>query len=142
MHNRSFLGGSNRALKHLFLFTYKVKFSVFFVPFPLVCLGRLIVSRAIQDNAFDSGFADAEEFLKRPVLGDADYISSKWKIEVLDRTVFGLSYRKFNEIWHRVCLVAGLRVESRLYALRVGAGARPDEHREQTTTTCIGALLY
>jgi hypothetical protein len=99
------------------------------------------VSRAIQDNAFDPGFADAEEFLKRPVLGDVDYISLKWKDEALDRTVFGLSYRQFNDIWHRVCLVAGLRVEPRLYAWRVGAGARLDEHRELTNTTCIDVLL-
>lgn len=73
---------------------------------------------------------DTEEFLKRLVLGDADFISLKWKEEVLDRTVFSLSYRQFNDIWHRVCLVAGLRVESRLYVLRVGAGARLDENRE------------
>lgn len=57
-----------------------------------MCLGRLIVSRAIQDNAFDPGFADAEEFLTRPALGDVDYIALKWKDEVLDRPVFGLSY--------------------------------------------------
>jgi hypothetical protein len=95
-----------------------------------VCLGRLIVSRAIQDNAFDPGFANAEEFLTRLVLGDVDYITLKWRDEVLERPVFGLSYRKFNDIWHRVCLVAGIRIEPRLYALRVGAGARLDEHRE------------
>jgi hypothetical protein len=99
------------------------------------------VSRAIRDNAFNPGFADAEEFLKRPVLGDVDYIKLEWKDEVLDRTVFGLSYRQFNDIWHRVCLAAGLRVEPKLYALRVGAGARLDEHRELTNTTYIDVLF-
>ena len=88
------------------------------------------MSRAIRDDAFDAGFTDAEDFLKRPVLGEVDYIELKWKDEVLDRTVFGLSYRQFNDIWHRVCLAAGLRVEPRLYALRVGAGARLDKHRK------------
>jgi hypothetical protein len=106
-----------------------------------VCLGRLIVSRAIQDNAFDPGFADAEEFLTRPVLGDVDYIALKWKDEVLDRPVFGLSYRQFNDIWHRVCLVAGFRIEPRLYALRVGAGAKLDEHRKSPKITGIDTSL-
>lgn len=99
------------------------------------------MARAIRDNAFDPGFADAEEFLKRPVLGDVDYIELKWKDEVLDRTVFNLSYRQFNDIWHRVCMAAGLRVEPRLYALRVGAGARLDEHRELTNTTYSDVLF-
>ena len=40
----------------------------------MVCLSRLIVARAIQDDAFDAGHANAEEFLNRPVLGDVDYI--------------------------------------------------------------------
>lgn len=43
--------------------------------FALVCLGRLILSRAMQYYAFDSDFVDAEKFLKRPVLDDVDYFS-------------------------------------------------------------------
>ena len=95
-----------------------------------MCLGRLIVARALQDNAFDADFTDVEQFLKRPALGDVDYIELKWKEEMLDRTIFKLSYQQFNNIWHRVCMAAGLREEPRLYALRVGAGARLDQHRE------------
>ncbi|RMZ87306.1 hypothetical protein DV736_g5468, partial [Chaetothyriales sp. CBS 134916] len=105
----------------------KIKFLVFFVPFPLVCLGRLVVAQAIQDNAFDAGFVHAEDFLTKPVLGDVDYIELKWKDEMLERPVFNLSYAQFNDIWHRACLVTDLRVEPRLYAMRVGAGARPDK---------------
>jgi hypothetical protein len=63
-----------------------------------VCLGRLIVARALQDDTFDPGFADVEQFLKRPALGDVDYIELKWKEEMLDRPVFQLSYRQFNDI--------------------------------------------
>jgi hypothetical protein len=106
-----------------------------------VCLGRLIVSRAIQDNAFDPGFTDAEEFLTRPVLGEVDYIALKWKDEMLNRLVFDLSYRKFNDIWHRVCLVAGFRIQPRLYALRVGAGARLDKNRKSPKNICIDTSL-
>jgi hypothetical protein len=88
------------------------------------------VSRAIQDNAFEAGFKNYEEFSTRPDLGQVDYIALKWKEEVLERPVFKLSYARFNEIWHRVCLLAGFRTAPRLYALRVGAGARLDKNRE------------
>jgi hypothetical protein len=106
-----------------------------------VCLGRLIVSRALQDNAFDAGFTNAEQFLTRPVLGDVGYIALKWKDEVLDQPVFGLSYRQFNDIWHRVCRVAGFRTQPRLYALRVGAGARLDKHRKSPKITGVDTSL-
>lgn len=106
-----------------------LKFSAFFVPFPLVCLGRLIVARAIQDDAFEAGYTDADEFLNKPALGDVDYIELPWKEEKLDDFIFQLSYRRFIEIWHRVCSAAGLREVPRLYSLRVGAGARLDQNR-------------
>lgn len=115
---------------------------MFFIPFSLICLGRLIVSRAIQDDAFDPGFADVEEFKTRSVLGDVDYIRLNWKDEMLDRNVFQLSYRQFNDIWHRVCMMAGFREEPRLYALRVGAEARLDEHRELCSIHLLLGLSF
>jgi hypothetical protein len=107
------------------------------VPFPLVCLNRLIVARAIQDDAFEAGYVNAEEFLNKPVLGNVDYIPLSWKEEKLDDFVFCLSYRKFNEIWHRVCIAAGFREVPRLYSLRVRAGARLDKNRKLTSTIYI-----
>jgi hypothetical protein len=107
-----------------------LKFSAFFVPFPLVCLGRLIVARAIQDDAFEAGYINADEFLNTPALGDVDYIELPWKEKKLDDFVFKLSYRRFNEIWHKVCIASGLREVPRLYSLRVGAGARLDKNRK------------
>lgn len=77
----------------LTLFWCRIKFSAFFVPFPLVCLSRLIVARAIQDDAFDAGYVNVAEFLNRPVLGDVDYIPLPWKKEKLDDFVFRLSYQ-------------------------------------------------
>lgn len=103
--------------------SFSLKFSVFFVPFPLVCLGRLIVAKAIRDGAFESSFVDAAEFLTRPMLGNVDFINLRWKEEMLDRPAFKLTYHRFNEIWHRVCLAAGFRQEPRLYSLRVGGSA-------------------
>ena len=107
-----------------------LKFSTFFVPFPLVCLSRLIVARAIKDDAFEAGYTNADEFLNMPALGDVDYIELPWKEKKLDDFIFQLSYRRFNEIWHKVCIAAGFREVPRLYSLRVGAGARLDKNRK------------
>ena len=49
--------------------------------------------RALQDNVFDPGFVNIEQFLKQLALGDVDYIKLKWKEEMLDYTVFQLLYR-------------------------------------------------
>jgi Protein of unknown function (DUF3435) len=70
--------------------------------------------------------------MNKQVLGNVDYIPLPWKQEKLDDFVFQLSYRKFNDIWRRVCIAAGFRQVPRLYALRVGAGARLDKNRELT----------
>jgi hypothetical protein len=40
------------------LLCYSIKFSAFFILFPLLCISRLIVARAIQDNAFKAGYAN------------------------------------------------------------------------------------
>jgi len=103
----------------------------------LVCLSRLTVTRAIQDDTFEASYANAEEFLNRPVLGNVDYIPLPWKKEKLDDFVFQLSYRKFNDIWHKVCIAAGFRQVPRLYSLRVGAGARLDKDRKLTSAIYI-----
>jgi hypothetical protein len=95
-----------------------------------LCLLRLILSRALQDDAFVAGFKDYDQFMTQPDLGDVDYMQLKWKDDMLDRHIFPLSYQQFNDIWRRVGMMAGLRDLPRLYALRVGAGARLDEHRE------------
>ena len=105
-----------------------LKFSTFFVPFPLVCLSRLIVARGIQDDALEAGYTNADEFLNMPALGDVDYIELPWKEKKLDDFFFQLSYRRFNEIWHKVCIAAGFRELPRLYSLRVSAGARLDNN--------------
>ena len=107
-----------------------LKFSAFLVPFPLICLSRLIVARAIQDNAFKAGYINADEFLNMPALGDVDYIKLLWKEKKLDDFIFQLLYRRFNEIWHKVCIAAGFRGVPRLYSLRVSIGTRLDKNRK------------
>lgn len=44
--------------------------------------------RAIQDDAFEAGYIDADEFLNKPALGDVNYIELPWKDEKLDNFVF------------------------------------------------------
>jgi Protein of unknown function (DUF3435) len=96
------------------------------VPFPHICLCSLIVDRAIKDDAFNPSFDSVEALLHRPILEDTDYLPLEWKKDKLDQQIFPISYCRYNEIWHRACLVAGFREVPRLYTLRVGAGARLD----------------
>jgi hypothetical protein len=96
------------------------------VPFPHICLCSLIIDRAIKDDAFEPSFDSVEALLHRPILENTDYLPLKWKEKKLDHQIFPVSYSRYNEIWHRICLVAGFREAPRLYTLRVGAGARLD----------------
>jgi hypothetical protein len=84
------------------------------------------VARAIKDDAFKPGFDSIEAILRRPILENVDYVPLKWKEGKLDCPIFPLLYSRYNELWHRTCLVAGFREDLRLYTLRVGAGARLD----------------
>lgn len=103
-----------------------ISFSITLVPYPNICLASLIATRAITDDAFEPSFESVDALLRRPALEGVDFLPLKWKKEMLDRPIFPLAYSSFNYLWHRTCLVAGFREDSRIYALRVGAGARLD----------------
>jgi hypothetical protein len=45
---------------------------------------------------------------------------------MLERSIFSMAYNKYNRIWHRLLLVAGLRKDTRIYGLCVGAAGRLD----------------
>jgi hypothetical protein len=45
---------------------------------------------------------------------------------MLERSIFPMAYLKYNRIWHRLLPVAGLRKDTRIYGLRVGAAGRLD----------------
>ena len=64
--------------------------------------------------------------MSQPNLEHVDYLPLKWKKEKLDKPIFNITYQKFNAIWHRLNLVAGLREDPRIYSLRVGAAGRLD----------------
>lgn len=104
----------------------EISFSITFVPFNLICLASIITSCAIYDDAFEAGFESVHALLSRPHLEDVDFLPLKWKPEMLDRPIFKLSSATFYKLWHRNCLVAGLRQDPRFYAMRVGTGARLD----------------
>jgi hypothetical protein len=106
----------------------RVDFSVVCVPRPEICLARIIISRALAANAFDAGYRTFEELLSRPNLENTDFLPLQWKDkdEILERSIFPMAYMKYNRIWHRLLLVAGLRKDTRIYGLRVGAAGRLD----------------
>ncbi|KAF2729051.1 hypothetical protein EJ04DRAFT_528146 [Polyplosphaeria fusca] len=57
------------------------------------------------------------------------------KEKKLEDFIFQLSYRRFNEIWHKVCIVAGFREVPYLYLLRVGVGVRLDKNPSKDQAT-------
>jgi hypothetical protein len=103
-----------------------VSFSITFVPHPSIDLASLVAARAIKDDAFKPSIDSIEALLRRPILEDVDYVPLKWKKAKLDQPIFPLTYATYHRLWHRTCIVAGLREEIRPYTLRVGAGARLD----------------
>jgi hypothetical protein len=96
------------------------------VPYITVCLASIVAARAIHDDAFDPSFESVEALLSRPALESVDFLPLKWKSSMLKRPIFQISSGTLSVLWHRTCLVSGLRVDPRFYALRVGAGARLD----------------
>ncbi|KAF2184554.1 hypothetical protein K469DRAFT_578956, partial [Zopfia rhizophila CBS 207.26] len=101
-----------------------ISFSMTLVPYSTVCLASAIAARAIKDDAFEPSFKSAEALLSRPTLESVDLPPLKWKEDMQERPIFHLSDAKFYKLWHRTCLVAGLRVDPRFYTMRVGCGGR------------------
>jgi hypothetical protein len=114
----------------------RIAFSMTLVPYSLVCLASIIAARAIKDDAFKVRFKSVKELLSRPCLENVDFLPLDWKEEMLDRPIFNLSNGTFYDLWHRTCLVSGLRGDPRFYVMRVGAGGRLDgkqPHKARTT---------
>ncbi|KAI9658227.1 MAG: hypothetical protein M1821_002359 [Bathelium mastoideum] len=99
-----------------------IKFTVFFVPVPSICLASLVTALAIKADAFEPSVDSVHTLLARPNLEGVDYLPLKWKDEMLDARILPLDYRTYQNLWHRACIAAGLRNDPRLYVLRVGAG--------------------
>jgi hypothetical protein len=96
------------------------------VPLPEICLTSLVLARAFADDAFEPSFRTTKDLLHRPDLENTDFLPLKWKDELRERPIFKMTYSKYNTIWHRLLLVAGLRQDTRIYGLRVGAAGRLD----------------
>jgi hypothetical protein len=99
------------------------------VPRPEICLARIILSQAFAADAFDPSIRSYEQLLTRPNLENTDFLVLPWKDEKLECPIFNMTYKKYNTIWHRLLLVAGLRKDTRIYGLRVGAAGRLDGER-------------
>jgi hypothetical protein len=111
------------------------------VPRPEICLARIILSRAFAANAFDAGFRTFEELLHRPNLENTDFLPLQWKNKVLESSIFPMAYLKYNRIWHRLLLVAGLRKDTRIYGLRVGAAGRLDGEQRRLNISSPSPLI-
>ncbi|KAK4210257.1 hypothetical protein QBC37DRAFT_322526 [Rhypophila decipiens] len=122
--------GRNKIKKQQMTCKYRkqksVAYSVPLVPFHVLCLTSLVVSRALEMGALDTPYKSAHDLLHCPNLGRTDRLDIPWKEEFLDKPLFPLSYPQFYELWMRCLLVVGCRKPIRPYALRVGAGARMD----------------
>ncbi|KAM7213602.1 Protein of unknown function (DUF3435) domain containing protein, partial [Rhypophila decipiens] len=103
-----------------------VAYSVPLVPFPVLCLVSLVITRALDMGALDTPYQSVHDLLHRPNLGRTDRLDIPWKEEFLDKPLFPLRYSQFLELWTRCLLVVGCRKPIRPYVLRVGAGARMD----------------
>ncbi|KAI0804888.1 hypothetical protein GGR55DRAFT_304735 [Xylaria sp. FL0064] len=103
-----------------------IGFSITLIPNCTFCLASLILTRGIQTNSFDPSFTTVDQIFDRPNLEHVDFIPLRWKTDMLEESIFSLSYKTLNELWHRMLLVSGAREDARLYSLRVGTGANLD----------------
>ena len=101
------------------------------VPESTFCLLSLVLSRGIEEGAFQAGYETIEELyektediFKHPENDDVNYVPLVWKSEYEERIIFPMTYSLYNMIWVRVLLIAGFRKPVRIYALRVGTGQR------------------
>jgi hypothetical protein len=93
---------------------------VFFVTVPSIYLASLVTSLALKADAFEPSIDSVDTLLWRPNLKGVDYLSLKWKEDILETSIFPLDYRTYRYLWHLTCLAAGLQQDPRLYTLRVG----------------------
>ncbi|RYO80969.1 hypothetical protein DL762_007375 [Monosporascus cannonballus] len=103
-----------------------IRFDITLVPNCSFCLASMVLTRAIQDRAFEPSFNNIDEIFDRPNLESVNFVQLRWKRDILNQRIFPITYKTLNELWHRTLLVSGFRTHSRLYSLRVGAGARFD----------------
>ena len=112
------------------------------VPYSTVCLTSIIAARAIKDDAFEPSFESVEALLSRPALENVDFQPLKWKESMLDRPIFQLLSTIFSYLWHRTCLVSGLRMDPRFYTMRVGAGDRLDGKHRSNLNALLQSISY
>jgi hypothetical protein len=102
-------------------------FSATLLPTPIFCLTSLIAARGVQAGAFEEDFNSCEELFNRPQFeDDVDWIPLAWKKEMEDEKIFPMCSSTFVRIFHRCLLAMGCRLQPRVYAFRVGAGADLD----------------
>ena len=102
----------------------RIKFSITLVPNCSFCLCSKVLTRAIQDDAFETSFKSIDDILDRPNMNGVNFVPLKWKEKMKNNVIFDISYEMIRALWHRVLEVAGARTRRRTYSLRVGAGAR------------------
>jgi len=101
-------------------------FSVFPGGHPLVDLNRITIALALRDNAFEAGYRSYEELLSIPNPGTSNFLPLRWKPDILEQAIFQVTSDVLGEGWTSLCIACGIRDIPRLYATRVGAGARLD----------------
>src|SRR5579871_6516563 len=83
---------------------------------------------ALKDNAFEAGYRSYEELLSIPSLGASNFLRLRWKRNILEqrKAIFPVTAHVLEESWTNLCIACGIRDIPRLYATRVGTGARLD----------------
>lgn len=104
----------------------RISFSITLVPNRAFCLASLIITQAINDQAFIAGYNTVEEVFDKPNLETVDFIPLRWKPGMEDEEIFKISDSQLTDLFQRTLLVMGVRQNPRFYSLRVGCGARLD----------------
>ncbi|KAI3331203.1 hypothetical protein F4824DRAFT_504220 [Ustulina deusta] len=105
---------------------YEISFSITLVPNRAFCLASLIITQAINDQAFIAGYNTVEEVFDKPNLETVDFIPLRWKPGMEDKEIFKISDSQLTDLFQRTLLVMGVRRNPKFYSLRVGCGARLD----------------
>lgn len=99
------------------------------MPCKSLCILSLLLCKAFSDNAFFGGFRTLEELLPSEYQfssRDVDYNPIPWRKDILDKKIVPLTYHRFLDLWNRCLFVMGMRVNVRMYSLRVGTAGKLD----------------
>ncbi|KAI3333971.1 hypothetical protein F4824DRAFT_512558 [Ustulina deusta] len=101
-----------------------ISFSITLVPNCAFCFASLIITQAINNQAFIARYNTVKEVFDKPNLETVDFIPFRWKPGMENKEIFKISDSQLTDLFQQTLLVMGVRRNPKFYSLCIGCGAR------------------